>query len=68
MLAEVICRCKIMSVMAFDGVASFSCLKDVTNTCKCMQNSPTIGFLQYNDRKLEEAEDFKYVYCVLELK
>ena len=33
-----------------------------------MQNSPTIGFLQYNDRKLEEAEDFKYVYCVLELK
>ena len=35
-----------MSVMAMDGVTSFLSLKDVTNTCKRMRNSPTIaGFL-----------------------
>ena len=39
---------------------------DVTNTCKCMRNSPTIaGFLQCNGGKLEEAEDFKWVLVVI---
>ena len=31
------------SVMALDGVTSYLHWKDVTNTCKCMQNSQTIG-------------------------
>ena len=46
--------------MALDGVKLFWRLKDITNTCECMPNSPSIaGFLQCNGRKLEEAEDFK---------
>ena len=32
-----------MSVIALDSVMSFLRLKDVTNTCKLMQHSPTIG-------------------------
>ena len=60
-----------MPVMA-SFVISFWGLKDVTNTCKSMQNSQTIAeFLQCNDGKLEEDEDFKcvfVVYCVLESK
>ena len=63
---------KRMSVMASDSVRSFLRLKHVTNTCKHMEHSPTIGgFLQCNVGKLEEAEDFKCVfiiYCVLESK
>ena len=59
-----------MSVMALEGVTSFCHLKDVTNTCKHMRNSPTIaGFFQCYCRKLEEAEDFKcgfVVYCAFE--
>ena len=59
-------------VMTLDGVTSFRRLKDVTNTCKRMRNSPTIaGFLKCNGRKLEEAEDFKCVFlvlCVIEAK
>ena len=43
MLADVIYCCKMTSVMALDGVTSFLRLKDVTNTCKCMRHSPTIG-------------------------
>ena len=35
-LADVNCYCKMMSVMALDGVTSFLRLKDVTNTCKHM--------------------------------
>ena len=58
--------------MALDGVTSFLCLKDVTNSCKHMQHSPTIGRnLQDNGGKLEKAEDFKcvfVVYCALESK
>ena len=30
-LADVICYCKMMSVMALDDVTLFLCLKDVTN-------------------------------------
>ena len=53
-----------MSVMALDSVTS---LKDITNTCKRMRNSPIIaGFLQCNGGKLEEAEDFECCYCVFE--
>ena len=47
-------------------------MKAVTNTRKCMRDSPTIvTFLQCNGGTLEEAEDFKCVcviYCVLESK
>ena len=42
-LADVICYCKMTSGIALDGVTAFSCLKDVTNTCKRMSHSPTIG-------------------------
>ena len=51
---------KMTSVMALDGVNSFWGLKDVSNTCKRMRNSPTVaGFLQCNGGKLEEAGEFK---------
>ena len=39
-LADVICYCKITSVMALDVVTMFLRLKDVTNTSKGMQHSP----------------------------
>ena len=42
-LADVICYYKIASAMAFDGVMSFLSFKEVTNTRKRMQNSPTFG-------------------------
>ena len=57
MLADVICHCKMMSVMVLDVVTSFLCLKVVTNTCKRMGHSPTIGgnsSVQW--QKVEEAE------------
>ena len=60
------------SIVALEGVASFLRLKDITNTCKPIQHSPTIGGISSVQwGKLEEAEDFKCVfviYCVLELK
>ena len=61
------------SVMALDSATSFLRLKDFTNTCKCMQHSPTIGgnYLVKYGGMLEEAEDFKcvfVVYCALKLK
>ena len=42
-------------------------LKDDTNTCKRMPNSPTIaGFLQGNGEKLEEAETLQMCFrCLL---
>ena len=43
MLANVNCYCKMTSVMVSDGVTSFLHLKDVTNTCKHLGHSPTIG-------------------------
>ena len=39
MLADVFCQLKMASFMALDGVTSFLCLKDVTNTCKHMRHS-----------------------------
>ena len=42
-LADVICYCKMMSVMALDGVTSFLFAKDVKNTSKCMWHSQIIG-------------------------
>ena len=42
-LAEVICYCKMTSVVALDSVTSLLSWKDVTNTCKPMRHSPTIG-------------------------
>ena len=72
MLAEVICYCKMTSVMALDTVMSFARLKDVTiyvNVCDTVQL--LAGFPQCNGGMLEEAEDFKcavVIYCVLESK
>ena len=43
MLADVICYWKMTSFMTLFGVASFFRLKDVTNTCKHMQRSLSIG-------------------------
>ena len=58
--------------MALDNVTSFLPFKDITNTCKRMQHSPTIGKItSVQWQKLAEAKDFKYVsiiYCVLESK
>ena len=57
------------SDMALDCVMSCLRLKENTTTSKRMRHSPTIGTLQCNGGKLEEAEDFKcvfVVYCVLE--
>ena len=42
-LADVSCYRKMTSFVALDGVMSFLCLKDVTNTCKLIRHSPTIG-------------------------
>ena len=42
-LADVICYCKMTSVMALDGVTSFLRWKDVTYTCKYMRHNPTFG-------------------------
>ena len=64
MLADVICYWKMTSFIALDGVTAFLCLKGRTNTRKRMQCSLIIGrVLQCNGRKLEEAEDFKCVFC-----
>ena len=66
-IADVNHYCRMTSVMVLDGVTSFLHAKDVTNTCKRMRHSPTIGkFLQCNGGKLEEAEDFKcdFVFIV----
>ena len=72
MLADVICYWKTMSFMTLDSVTSFLHLKNVTNACKRMRHSLSIGgVLQCNGGKLEEAEDLKcvfVVYFVLELK
>ena len=60
------------SLMALDVVTSFLRLKDVTITCKGMRRSLRIGgSSSVQCEKLEEAEDFEYVfvvYCVLESK
>ena len=72
MLADVIRYWKMPSYMALDCVASFLRWKDVTNTCKRMRRSPSIGgssSVQWG--KFEKAEDFKCVfaiYCVFESK
>ena len=49
------------SFMALDGVSSYFSLKDVTNTCKRMRHSPTIGG-NYSVQWPKEAEDFKSVF------
>ena len=60
------------SFMALDGVTSLLRLKDVTNTCKRMRRGLSIGgSSSVQRRKLEEAEDFKFVfavYCALKSK
>ena len=62
-LADVNCYCKMMSVVALDGVTSFLRLNDITNTCKHMLHSSTIGGISSVQwRKVGRSEDFK---CVL---
>ena len=60
------------SFVALDGVTSFLRLKDVTNTCKLMRRGLSIGGISSVQRgKLEDAEDFKFVffvYCALKSK
>ena len=46
------------SVMTLDGVTSFLRLKDVTNTCKRMRHSPTIGALAESWKKLKTSNVF----------
>ena len=43
MIADVICYWKMTSCMGLDGITSFFRLKDVTNTCKHMRRSLSIG-------------------------
>ena len=43
MLADVICYWKMTSFVTLDSVTSFLRSKDVTNTCKCMRRSLSIG-------------------------
>ena len=71
-LADVKCYCKMTSIVVFDSVTSFLCLKGVTYSCKHMRYSPTIGEISsVHDGKLEETEEFNcvfVVYCELESK
>ena len=43
MLADVICYWKMTSFMTLDGVTSFLRMKDVTNACKRVRRSLSIG-------------------------
>ena len=43
MLVDIICYWKMTSFMTLDCVTLFLCLKDVTNTCKRMGRSLSIG-------------------------
>ena len=58
--------------MALDGVTSFLRLKDVTNTRKRTRRGLSIGGSSSEQRRrLEEAEDFKFVfvvYCAIKSK
>ena len=71
-LADIICYCKMTSVMALDGVASVFTPESrynflFTNLCDAVKL--LAGIILCNGGKLEAAEDFKCVfavYCVLE--
>ena len=52
------------SFVALDDVTSFLHLKDVTKTCKRMRRGLSIGGSS-SVRMLEDAEDFKFVFCRL---
>ena len=60
------------SFMALDGLISFLRLKDVIDTCKRMRRGLSIGgSSSVQGGKLEEAEDFKFVfvvYCAIKSK
>ena len=56
MLSDVICCWKMTSFMALDGVTSFLRLTDVTNTCKQMRCSLSIGWSS-SVQWQKEAED-----------
>ena len=72
MLADVICSWKMTSFIVLDGVTSFLHMRGVTNTCKPMQSSLSIGrSYSVQWRKVERSQELKCVfviYCVLEFK
>ena len=73
MLADVICCWKMTSFMALDGVTSFLCFKNVTNTRKPMRRSLSIGRRFFSAlaeiwKKLKTSNVFFIVNCVLESK
>ena len=70
-LADIICYCKMTSVMALVPfrLERVKTLQIHVNVCDRIQL--LAGFPQCNGRKLEEAEDFKCIFvvcCVLESK
>ena len=69
MPADVSCHWKKTSVMVLDSVTSFWRLKDGkkawqihVNVCETVKR--LVGFLQFNGRKLEEAEDYRCGFVV----
>ena len=65
-LADIVCNCKMRSVIALDSIASLLRLKDVTNTCICMQHSLErlmSRILPCHGRNVN-AEDFIRVFVV----
>ena len=44
-LVDINCYCKMMSVVALDGVTSFLHFKYATYSCKRIRHSPTIGWI-----------------------
>ena len=70
-LAGVIYCCKMTSFMALDGVMSFYAWKTLQiHVSRCNTVQLLAGIIKCNGRKLEETEDFKWVfvlYCVLEM-
>ena len=49
---------KVTSVIALYGVTSFWRLKDLTNTCKRLQNSPAFGGIPESRKKLKTSNLF----------
>ena len=65
-LADVNCYCKMTSLMELDSVTLFNTLGNVTNTCKCMQHSPTIGRIfsvAESWKKLKNSNVFSSFVC-----
>ena len=65
-----------VSFMALDGVMSFLCLKDITNTCKRMPRGLSIGGsssmqrrkVGTSSKKLKTSNFVFVVYCAIKSK